>query len=203
MKIGYARVSTKEQNETRQLDALFSAGVEMASIYIDKQSGKDFERKEYMAMMKSLRKGDTLIIKSIDRLGRNYEMIRKEYARIIDKGVEIVILDMPALNTDRLTDTGLTGKFVADIILTILGYVAEQERASILTRQKEGIFAAKKRGIKFGRPTKLNAKSVKVISCAKNGEITIDQACQLLNISRKSYYNYCNKLNNEQFLHCN
>jgi DNA invertase Pin-like site-specific DNA recombinase len=196
MKIGYARVSTKEQNETRQLDALFAAGVEMSSIYIDKQSGKDFERREYIAMMKSLRKGDTLIIKSIDRLGRNYEMIRKEYSRIIDKGVNIIILDMPALNTDRLSETGLTGKFVADIILTILGYVAEQERNSILSRQKEGIVSAKRRGVKFGRPTKLNAKSINIINCVKNGEITIEQACQLLCISRKSYYNYINKLKN-------
>lgn len=203
MKIGYARVSTKEQNESRQLDALFAAGVDMSSIYIDKQSGKDFERIEYNAMMKSLRKGDTLVIKSIDRLGRNYEMIRKEYAKIIDKGVNISILDMPALNTDRLTETGLTGKFVADIILTILGYVAEQERISILARQKEGICSAKKRGVKFGRPSKMTNKSLNIINCVKNGEITIDQACQLLNISRKSYYNYCNNIKKDQKLSCN
>ena len=142
---GYIRVSTREQNEARQLDALYKAGVEEKKIYMDKQSGKDFDRKGYQRLLHRLRPGDTLFVKSIDRLGRNYREILEQW-RVLTKEreVDIVVLDMPLLDTRRGKD--LMGTFLSDIVLQVLSFVAENERANIRQRQAEGIAAAKARG---------------------------------------------------------
>ena len=151
MEYGYARVSTKEQNELRQLIALREFGLTDRAIFVDKQSGKDFDRRSYQRLLRKLKDGDTLVIKSIDRLGRNYEEILEQW-RIItkEKCAAIVVLDMPLLDTRRNRD--LTGTLIADIVLQLLSYVAQTEREFIHQRQAEGIAAAKARGVKFGRP---------------------------------------------------
>lgn len=151
---GYVRVSTKEQNEDRQMLALESFPVEPENIYMDKLSGKDFNRPRYRTLMRKLRPGDCLVVKSIDRLGRNYEEILNQW-RIItkEKQTDIVVLDMPLLDT-RQNGRDLTNTFVADLVLQILSYVAETERENIKQRQMEGIAAAKLRGVQFGRPRK-------------------------------------------------
>lgn len=148
---GYARVSTREQNEERQLIALNEVGVVSKNIYVDKQSGKDFERPQYKKLLRKMKKDDLLYIKSIDRLGRNYEEILQQW-RIItkDKGVDIIVLDMPLLDTRRGKD--LVGTFLSDVVLQVLSFVAENERTNIRRRQTEGIAAAKARGVRFGRP---------------------------------------------------
>lgn len=150
---GYVRVSSQEQNEDRQLIAMAEAGVERANIFIDKQSGKDFDRPNYKRLINRLRPGDTLFIKSIDRLGRNYEEIQNQW-RIItkDKDVDMVVIDMPLLNT-RI-NKNLLGTFISDLVLQLLSFISENERTTIRQRQAEGIAAAKKRGVRFGRPTK-------------------------------------------------
>ena len=149
---GYARVSSKDQNEARQIIALSQFPVKKENIYIDKFSGKDFDRPKYSELIKILKKQDILVIKEIDRLGRNYEEILEQW-RVITKEIkaDIVVLDMPLLDT-RTRKENLTGTFIADLVLQILSYVAETERQSIKQRQREGIEAAKKRGVKFGRP---------------------------------------------------
>ena len=148
---GYIRVSTREQNEDRQLVALREMYIPEQNIYMGKQSGKDFERPRYKILVKKLRQGDLLYIKSIDRLGRNYEEIQIQW-RILtkEKGIDIVVLDMPLLDTRRGKD--LMGTFLSDIVLQVLSFVAENERTNIRQRQKEGIEAAKARGVQFGRP---------------------------------------------------
>ncbi|MFM1525012.1 MULTISPECIES: recombinase family protein [Helcococcus] len=154
MKYGYIRVSTKEQNIDRQLTAILKKDVKMKQIYIDKASGKDFNRKNYKKLMKKLKEGDELYIKSIDRLGRNYDEIIKEWNTITkEKNANIIVLDFPLLDT-RTKINNLTGKFIADIVLQILSYVAQVERENTHQRQMEGIQEAKKRGVKFGRPRK-------------------------------------------------
>ena len=147
---GYARVSTKEQNEARQLTALREMGIPSENVYLDKQSGADFARVQYRRMLRRLGPGDTLIVKSIDRLGRNYTEILEQW-RIITKSkrAAIVILDMPLLDTRQNRD--LTGQLIADIVLQLLSYVAQTEREFIRQRQAEGIVAAKERGVHFGR----------------------------------------------------
>lgn len=151
MKYGYVRVSTKEQNVDRQLTPILKEKIEMKQIYIDKASGKDFNRKKYKKLIKKLKEGDELYIKSIDRLGRNYDEIIKEWNTITkEKNADIVVLDFPLLDT-RTKINDLTGKFIADIVLQILSYVAQIERENIHQRQMEGINEAKKRGVKFGR----------------------------------------------------
>lgn len=149
----YVRVSTKEQNEDRQLAAMKEVDVSRENIYMDKQSGKDFDRPQYKRLLRKLKPGDILYIKSIDRLGRNYEEVM-EHWRIItkDKGVDIVVIDMPILDTRR--DKNLLGTFISDLVLTLLSYVAENERGTIRMRQAEGIAAAKAKGVRFGRPPK-------------------------------------------------
>lgn len=146
---GYARVSTKDQNEARQLVALKKFGCDR--IYLDKQSGKDFDRTAWRAILHSVKPGDVLAVESIDRLGRNYDEIKDQWRHVTkEKGADIVVLDMPLLDTRPGKD--LTGHLIADIVLSLLSYVAETERANIRKRQAEGIAAAKDRGIKFGRP---------------------------------------------------
>lgn len=150
---GYVRVSTKEQNEDRQLIALHDVGVPQKNIYMDKQSGKDFNRPQYKKLLKKIKPGDLLYIKSIDRLGRNYEEIQNQW-RIItkEKTADIYVIDMPLLDTRRGKD--LLGTFISDLVLQLLSFVAENERTYIKQRQAEGIAAAKAKGIRFGRPPK-------------------------------------------------
>ena len=151
MEYGYVRVSTREQNEQRQMLAIKEYGIEKTRIFMDKQSGKDFERPNYKKLIRKLKSGDTLVIKSIDRLGRNYDEILEQW-RIItkEKQAAIVVLDMPQLNTQQNRD--LTGTLITDIVLQLLSYVAQTEREFIRQRQAEGIAAAKARGVRFGRP---------------------------------------------------
>ena len=150
---GYVRVSTREQNEGRQVIALGEVGVTGKAIYMDKQSGKDFNRPQYKKLLRKLKRDDLLYIKSIDRLGRNYAEILEQWRVLTkEKGVDIVVLDMPLLDTRRGKD--LVGTFLSDIVLQVLSFVAENERTNIRQRQAEGIAAAKARGIRFGRPPK-------------------------------------------------
>ena len=150
---GYIRVSTREQNEDRQVLALKGLAIPEKNLFLDKQSGKDFARPQYRKMVRKLKKDDLLYVKSIDRLGRNYDEILEQW-RILtkEKGVDIVVLDMPLLDTRRGKD--LMGTFLSDIVLQVLSFVAENERTNIRQRQAEGIAAAKERGVRFGRPPK-------------------------------------------------
>ena len=169
---GYIRVSTREQNEERQIIAMREFGIPEEDMVIDKQSGQDFNRPGYRSLLKKLKPEDTLVIKSIDRLGRNYEEILAQW-RIItkEKGADIVVLDMPLLDTRRGKD--LMGTFLSDIVLQVLSFVAENERTNIRQRQAEGIAAAKAKGIKFGRPPKpLPENFHMVYQKWKNGKIT-------------------------------
>ncbi len=152
MEYGYARVSTKEQNLARQLDALYGLGLNKQQIFTDKASGRNFKRPAYQRLLRRLKPGDVLFVKSIDRLGRNYEEILEEWRRITSrKSAHIVILDMPLLDT-RIDKGGLTGVLITDIVLQLLSYVAQVERENIKQRQAEGIASAKARGVSFGRP---------------------------------------------------
>ena len=169
---GYIRVSTREQNEDRQLIAMKEVGVAEKIIYMDKQSGKDFKRPQYRKLLRKLKKDDLLYIKSIDRLGRNYEEILEQWRVLTkEKGVDIVVLDMPLLDTRRGKD--LMGTFLSDIVLQVLSFVAENERTNIRLRQAEGIAVAKEKGVKFGRPPKpLPPNFHEVYQKWKNGKIT-------------------------------
>lgn len=172
MDYGYVRVSTREQNEQRQVIALRAFGIKDGNMFMDKQSGKDFERKNYKRLLKKIKDGDTLVIKSIDRLGRNYEEILEQW-RIItkEKQAAIVVLDMPLLDTRKNRD--LTGTLIADIVLQLLSYVAQTEREFIHQRQAEGIKAARQKGIHLGRPSRpLPANFRSVYRRWKLGEIT-------------------------------
>ena len=154
MTYGYARVSSRDQNLDRQLDALLVFGVDSSGVFTDKASGRDFERPGYQALLGRLRLGDALVVKSIDCLGRAYDEILEEWVRIIKRmDVAVVVLDMPLLDT-RTTSDGITGVFIADVVLQLLSYVAQVERESIKQRQREGIEAARTRGVSFGRPKK-------------------------------------------------
>ena len=170
---GYIRVSSKEQNEDRQVIAMEERGILKKNIFMDKQSGKDFERPQYKRMLRKMKKGDVLYIKSIDRLGRNYTEILEQWAVITkEKRIDIVVIDMPLLDTrDRGRD--LTGMFVADLVLQILSYVAETEREFIRKRQAEGIAAAKAKGVKFGPKKKVMPKKFEEVKeMWERGEIS-------------------------------
>lgn len=187
MEYGYVRVSTKEQNEHRQINAMNDFGINAANIFMDRQSGKDFERKNYNLLLKKLKSGDTLVVKSIDRLGRNYEEILIQWRFITkEKNVEIVVLDMPILNTQQCRD--LTGTLIADIVLQLLSYVAETEREMIRQRQAEGIAAAKQRGVKFGRKPMDKPKEYDILKAQwLKGEISARKAALMLGISHKTF----------------
>jgi len=176
---GYIRVSTREQNEDRQILALKDLSIPEKNLFIDKQSGKDFERPQYRKMVRKLKKDDLLYIKSIDRLGRNYSEILEQW-RILtkEKGIDIVVLDMPLLDTRRGKD--LMGTFLSDIVLQVLSFVAENERTNIRQRQAEGIAAAKARGVRFGRPPKpLPENFHQLYQQWRNGRITGTTAAKL------------------------
>lgn len=182
---GYLRVSTREQNEARQRIALEAFGVER--LYMDKLSGKDFNRPQYQALLEELKPGDVLAVKSIDRLGRNYEEILEQWRVITkEKGAAIVVLDMPLLDTRSNRD--LTGTLIADIVLQLLSYVAETERAFIRQRQAEGIAAAKARGQRFGRPQKDRGEDYeRLLEKWRAGEISASEAGRQLGVSHKSF----------------
>ena len=186
---GYCRVSTQEQNPVRQIQALKDAGVEERYIFLDKQSGKDFNRDEYKILIRALREGDTLIIKSIDRLGRNYNEIIdqwKEITKIIKANIKV--LDMPLLDTTTNAND-LTGTFISDIVLQILSYVAESERLNIRQRQAEGIRLAKEGGKRLGRPqTPFPPRFEEVYQSWKNEEITAKIAMEKLDLKRTTFY---------------
>lgn len=184
---GYIRVSTKEQNEDRQVDALKVYEIPQKNVFMDKQSGKDFERPAYQQLIRKLKKGDVLIIKSIDRLGRNYDEIIEQW-RVITKQVDadIVVIDMPLLDTRVGKD--LTGKFVADLVLQILSYVAQTEREAIRQRQAEGIAAAKARGVKFGRPRIPLPSDFHVVSeLYRRQMITSRESARMLSVSQDTF----------------
>lgn len=185
---GYVRVSSIEQNEDRQMIALRRAGVSAHSIFMDKQSGKDFHRQNYEKMVCSLRKGDLLYIISIDRLGRNYAEIQNQW-RILTKeiGIDICVLDMPLLDTRNGKD--LMGTFIADLVLQILSFVAESERENIRERQKQGIAAAKERGVSFGRPQVAVPDDFKrVVRAWERGRIHIEQVLERCQMSKSTFY---------------
>lgn len=166
---GYVRVSARDQNEDRQLLALREIPVPEENIFLDKQSGKDFNRPGYLRLMKRLRPGDLLVVKSIDRLGRDYDEIMEQWRVITkEKGTDILVLDMPLLDT-RKKGRDLTGTFIADMVLQILSYVAQTEREAIRKRQAEGIAAARVKGVRFGRPRKPVPPGVSVGSAAMEG----------------------------------
>ena len=188
---GYVRVSSQEQNEDRQLIAMAETGEARANIFIDKQSGKDFERPNYKKLIKRLRPGDTLIIKSIDRLGRNYEEIQNQW-RIItkEKKVDIVVIDMPLLDTRR--DKNLLGTFISDLVLQLLSFISENERTTIRQRQAEGIAAAKKRGVRFGRPTKEAPPDFdELIAKWQKKEMPLDEILRQYGMSESTFYRFC------------
>lgn len=185
---GYVRVSTKEQNEARQVLALREYRVSEKNIYVDKVSGKDFNRPQYRKLMRDIKPGDVLVIKSIDRLGRNYEEILLQWRRITkEKAVDIVVLDMPLLDT-RKSGNDLAGTFIADLVLQILSYVAQTERENIRQRQREGIVAAKLRGVKFGRPGKpVPEKFWELKNDWENKKISSRQAARELSIAQDTF----------------
>ncbi len=182
MVYGYVRVSAKDQNEDRQIIAMREVGVSEKNIYMDKQSGKDFKRKQYKRLVRKMKKDDLLYIKSIDRLGRNYEEIIEQWRHLTkEKRIDIIVLDMPLLDTRRGKD--LMGTFLSDIVLQVLSFVAENERSNIRQRQAEGIAAAKARGVKFGRPPKpLPENFHTVYQRWKNGKITGTRAAEECNM---------------------
>ena len=187
MEYGYARVSTREQNAERQLIALTGFGIAESAIFVDKQSGKDFERTQYRRLMRKLKDGDTLVVKSIDRLGRNYEEILEQWRVITkEKRAAIVVLDMPLLDTRQNRD--LTGTLIADIVLQLLSYVAQTEREFIRQRQAEGIAAAKARGVQFGRrPSPKRAEFPEWKERWSRGEVSACPAAKALKITHRTF----------------
>ena len=183
----YGRVSSKEQNEERQLHQARELGIDERDIYIDKKSGKDFDRVQYLLIKRQLRPSDILFISSIDRLGRNYDLILSEYRSIVDMGCDIVVLDMPLLDT-RNIEGGLTKKFISDLFLQVMSYVAEQERLNIRARQRQGIDIAKANGKFKGRKRIDRENFAEVYSTWKTGEITARQAMNILNLKSNTFY---------------
>jgi DNA invertase Pin-like site-specific DNA recombinase len=195
MEYGYVRVSTKDQKCDRQIDALVEIGVPPERIYEDKLSGKNFERPQYKRLLRRLKPGDVLFVKSIDRLGRNYSEILDQWHHIKnEKRADIVVLDMPLLDT-RSKKNDLTGTFVSDLVLQILSYVAETERTNIRQRQAEGIASAKARGVHFGNPGKpLPDNFTAVVSAWRRKEIKTEEALKQLGVGRTYFYENIKKL---------
>ena len=195
MEYGYIRVSTREQNEQRQLIAMQEFGIPQNRIYMDKQSGKNFERKNYKKMVRKLKKDDTLVVKSIDRLGRNYEEILEQW-RIItkEKQAAIVVLDMPLLDTRQNRD--LTGTLIADIVLQLLSYVAQTEREFIRQRQAEGIAAAKRNGVKFGRKPMERPNGLESLKEQwLHGELSARAAAKQLGVTHSTFLRWVKECN--------
>ena len=190
---GYVRVSSRDQNEDRQMIAFETLRIPEKNIYIDKQSGKDFERPQYKKLVRKLKKDDLLYIKSIDRLGRNYEEILEQWRLLTkEKGIDIVVLDMPLLDTRRGKD--LMGTFLSDIVLQVLSFVAENERTNIRQRQAEGIAAAKAKGVKFGRPPKpLPENFYEVHKAWRGKKITLKEAANACDLPPGTFYDKARK----------
>ena len=189
---GYVRVSAKDQNEARQIIAMEGFDIDKKHIFLDKQSGKDFNRPQYQKLMRKLKKDDTLVIKSIDRLGRNYNEIIEQW-RIItkEKQAAIVVLDMPLLDTRQGRD--LTGTLIADIVLQLLSYVAQTEREFIKRRQAEGIAAAKAKGVKFGaKPKEKTAEYEGLAEAWRRGEVSARKAAKQLHVSHPTFLRWAN-----------
>ena len=185
---GYVRVSSTDQNEDRQMIALRQAGVEDRHIFMDKQSGKDFNRPQYKKMVKKIRPGDLLYVLSIDRLGRNYDEIQQQW-RILTKeiGIDVCVIDMPLLDTRRSKD--LLGTFVADLVLQVLSFAAHNERDNIKKRQAEGIAAARARWVHLGRPVKEAPENFQeIVNSWEKGEITLAEALKQCNMGQTSFY---------------
>jgi len=197
-KYGYIRVSTREQNEDRQRIALKAVGIGEEQTYLDKQSGKDFDRPQYRRLLKKLRAGDLVYVKSIDRLGRNYREILEQWRLITqEKGADICVLDMPLLDTRRGKD--LLGTFLSDIVLQLLSFVAENERTNIRQRQAEGIAAAKARGVRFGRPEKpLPDDFPALIRDWERGKLSMENILSRCNISAATFYRRLRELRARQ-----
>lgn len=184
---GYIRVSTREQCVDRQVRALREAGVAEADVYIDWQSGKDFARPAYQRLRRRMHAGDTLVVKSIDRLGRNYAAVVEEWRCLTqEKGIAIVVLDLPILDTRRSYD--LTGRLIADIVLALLSYVAQTEREFCRQRQREGIAAARARGVRLGRPPKKRPQAYEALRKAWTcGEISAREAARRLGVTHRTF----------------
>ena len=194
MNYGYIRVSSKTQNIARQLEEIKKFKLENKNIFIDKESGKDFNRNNYQKLIKRLKKNDLIIIKSIDRLGRNYNMILEEWHKITKViKADIFVIDMPLLDT-RNNPENLIGRFISDIVLQLLSFISENERYNIKERQAEGIRLAKARGVKFGRPQKkIPINKINIFKQFLNKEITCANACDILKISRSTFYKLLNE----------
>lgn len=191
---GYARVSARDQNESRQLIALSGCRIPSKNLYVDKQSGKDFDRPAYRRMVRRIQRGDLLVVQSIDRLGRNYEEIIEQWRYLVkDKGADIQVLDMPLLDTSRNKD--LLGTFISDLVLQLLSYIAENERDTIRRRQMEGIAAAKERGVQFGRPPmEITEEFAKKVEDWKAKKCSAREIAEQMNVSVRTVYNYARKL---------
>lgn len=185
---GYVRVSSQDQNEDRQLIEMERVGIPKNNIYIDKQSGKDFNRPKYKKLIRRLQEGDVLYILSIDRLGRNYEEILNQWRLITkDMKVDVVVIDMPLLDTRR--DKNLLGTFISDMVLQLLSFVAQNERENIKKRQAQGIAAAKARGVKFGRPVKgVSDEFANEVARWNKGELSMDDLLKKYGISQSTFY---------------
>lgn len=194
---GYARVSSTEQNLDRQIEALIEYGVDERDIITDKQSGKDFQRTGYLALKQQmLREGDSLVIKEMDRLGRDYEAIKNEWQELQRMGVDIVIIDTPILNTKEKSD--LEKSLICNIVFELLAYTAEKERRKIRTRQAEGIKLALDRGVKFGRPeTALPENYTDVIGLWQSGSVTAVEAMRQLGLKKTTFYKLAGRLTNK------
>ena len=190
---GYVRVSSTDQNEERQMIALSEVGVLKKNMYMDKMSGKDFERPEYQKLLKKLKSGDLLYVPSIDRLGRNYEEIQRQWHTITkEKNVDVCVIDMPLLDTRQGKD--LMGIFIADIVLQILSFVAQSERENIKKRQEEGIAAAKAKGVRFGRPEKDMPENFgSLIEQWKLKKLPLPEVLKQCNISEATFYRRLHK----------
>lgn len=199
MNYGYARVSTTYQNLDRQIDTLLKQGIELKNIFSDKESGKDFSRVNYQKLFKKLKKGDVLFIKSIDRLGRNYNMILEEWRKLTkSKEIDIVVIDMPLLDT-RIEGKNLVGKFIADLVLEILSFVAEAERTNIKERQQEGIKLAKSKGIKFGRPKIKNPQNFSSVAEEfLSHKLSSKEAIQLSGFTKGTFYRRIKEIDQEK-----
>ena len=191
---GYIRVSSMDQNEERQRIAMHDKGVPQQNLYLDKQSGKDFERPQYKRLVKRLKQGDLLYIPSIDRLGRNYKEIQEQWRLLTqEKGIDICVLDMPLLDTRNGKD--LMGTFIADLVLQILSFVAQSERENIRKRQSEGIAAAKARGVRFGRPPRPLPDNFFEILCAwRDKKMTLRQAARACEMPVGTFYAKAGKI---------
>lgn len=185
----YIRVSSKEQNIDRQLEAIKHLDINERDIYIDKQSGKDFDRPEFQALKRSIREGDTLFIKSLDRFGRNKQEILNQWQWLTDNKINIVVLDMPILDTRKYKDLDGVGDLITNLILQILSWLAEEERKNIKKRQREGIDVAIAKGVKFGRPkVEINSKFEEMYTNWKSGKITAVKAMSELGMSKSTFY---------------